>query len=159
LKKRVYRTKEVHLTDDKQTQSSDRFVDGERIVSVSERYSEFSIRPKREYHISHQQNMIFDYHYAVPVLGVYCLSQYVAPERFSEDYKDGEGIDLEWDQENAKLTFLYGEKPKRKTVLWLSRAHAWHPIRLQTFLNLDDKVYFSEWEVTKFVDRGKKWRV
>src|SRR6185369_11304281 len=43
--------------------------------------------------------------------------------------------------------------------LWLSRAHDWHPIRLQRFWSPEDKLFFDEWEVTKFVQHGKLWRV
>ena len=73
---------------------------------------------------------------------------------------DNDAVDLAWDNGDAKLTFVFG-KPhwNTKYVLWLSRAHAWHPIRLQRYWEAKDKFWHDEWEVTKFVPHGKLWRV
>ncbi len=46
-----------------------------------------------------------------------------------------------------------------KFVLWLSRAHDWHPIRVQRLMDAKDELFFDEWDVTQFVPKGKAWQI
>ena len=98
---------------------------------------------------------------ARPIYGVFCLSAYSAAELFSDVFHtDQEKVELAWDDGDAKLTFAYGPpEMKARFVLWLSRAHAWHPMRLRRYLRMEDTLFFDEWEATKLVRSGNQWRV
>jgi len=159
LAKRVWRTKETHLLEDEIEQGPyQRFSDGGRIVQGSPEKpaggGKQTIHPE---YVETNKNRIFTYVLARPIYGVFCLSAYGAAELFSEAFKDHEGqVELAWDKGDAKLTFVYMQQ---RFVLWLSRAHDWHPVRLQRYWNAEDKLFHDEWEVTKFVRRGEQWRV
>ncbi|HWB07863.1 MAG TPA: TIGR03067 domain-containing protein [Pirellulales bacterium] len=162
LERRIWRRTETDLVDDEVEQGPyEQFSDGERIIQRSP--SSLSINGNRalEYYINDRKNDIFNYLHATPLCGVFCLSSFGNGELFSEAFKaDEEAVELAWDNGDAKLTFGYG-KPHWNTrfVLWLSRAHAWHPVRLQRFWDAKDTLFHDEWEVTKFVRIGKDWRV
>ncbi len=162
LAKRIWRSKETIFVDDELEQGPyERFSDGQQIVQRSPSSVTINGVTDTEYYINNRQNDIFNYLSAEPLLGVLCLSMYGRGELFSEAFKeDEEAVDLAWDNGDAKLTFVFG-KPHWNTqyVLWLSRAHAWQPIRLQRYMDAKDKFWFDEWEVTKFVPHGKLWRV
>jgi beta-lactamase regulating signal transducer with metallopeptidase domain/thiol-disulfide isomerase/thioredoxin len=162
IARRIWRNKETDLVDDEIEQGPyERFSDGERIVQVSPSSLVINDRKTLEYHISNRKNGISNYLHATPLVGVICLSSFGAGELFSEAFKtDEEAVELAWDNGDAKLTFGYG-KPHWNTrfVLWLSRAHDWHPIRLQRYSDAKDRLFFDEWEATKFARRGKVWRV
>jgi beta-lactamase regulating signal transducer with metallopeptidase domain/thiol-disulfide isomerase/thioredoxin len=162
LERRIWRSKETDLVDDEVEQGPyERFSDGERIIQVSPSSLTINGVAAVEYYVSHRQNDIPNYPLATPLYGVFCLSAYSASELFSEVFKaDKEAVELAWDNGDAKLTFGYGQPHwNMKFVLWLSRAHAWHPVRLQKFWDAKDKVFHDEWEVTKFVQHGKDWRI
>ncbi len=162
LAERIWRKKETMLVDDEVEQGPyDSYSDGERIVQAS--YSPVVINgvKTREYYVNHRKNAIFSYLNATPLVGVFCFSTFGNGKLFSEAFKDDEeAVELTWDHGDAKLTFRYG-KPTWNTrfALWLSRSHAWHPIRLQRYWDAKDKFWHDEWEVTKFVPQGKRWRV
>jgi uncharacterized protein (TIGR03067 family) len=162
LAKRIWRDKETDLVDDETEQGPyERFSDGERIVQRGPSSVTINGVTATEYFIHGRKTHIQYYLSAAPLLGVFCLSQSGAGDLFSEAFRDDEdAVELAWDNGDAKLTFAFG-KPDWNTryVLWLSRAHAWHPIRLQRYWDAKDKFWFDEWEVTKFVPRGKLWRV
>jgi beta-lactamase regulating signal transducer with metallopeptidase domain/thiol-disulfide isomerase/thioredoxin len=162
LAKRIWRSKETDLVDDEIKQGPyERFSDGERIVQRGPSSVTINGVTATEYYINGRKTHIEHYLSAAPLLGVFCLSQYGAGEPFSEAFKEGEeAVELAWDKGDATLTFQFG-KPhwNTKYVLWLSRAHAWHPIRWQRYWDAKDKLWFDEWEVTKFVPHGKLWRV
>ncbi len=161
LAKRIWRSKETSFVDDELEQGPyEQFSDGRQIVQRSPSSVTINGVTDTEYYINNRQNDIFNYLSAEPLLGVLCLSMYGGGELFSEAFKDEEEVELAWDNGDAKLTFAFG-KPVWNTryVLWLSRAHAWHPIRLQRYMDAKDKFWFDEWEVTKFVPHGKLWRV
>jgi beta-lactamase regulating signal transducer with metallopeptidase domain/thiol-disulfide isomerase/thioredoxin len=162
LARRIWRDKETDLVDDEIEQGPyERFCDGERIIQRSPSSVVVDGNQTLEYYVNNRKNEILNYLHARPLGGVFCLSMYSAGELFSEAFKDdAEAIELTWDKGDAKLTFGYG-KPHWNTryVLWLSRDHDWHPIRLQRFWDAEDKLFHDEWEVTKFVQQGKVWRV
>lgn len=161
LASRIWRNKETELIDNEENQSHQQFSDGERIISVAPNPLVIDGVGTLQYHVDNKKNAIFTYLFTRPLYGVFCLSAYGGSELFSEVFKDDEeAVELAWDNGDAKLTFVYGHpKMKARFVLWLSRTHAWHPIRLQRFMDLDAKLFFDEWEATKFVQNGKLWRV
>ena len=162
LAKRIWRSKETDLVDDETEQGPyERFSDGERIVQRGPSSVTINGVTATEYYIHGRKRHIEYYLSAASLLGVFCLSQYGAGELFSEAFKDDEeAVELAWDNGDAKLTFAFGKPDwNTKYVLWLSRAHAWHPIRWQRYWDAKDKLWFDEWEVTKFVPYGKLWRV
>jgi thiol-disulfide isomerase/thioredoxin len=161
LAPRIWRNKETELIDNEENQSHQQFSDGERIVSVTPNPLVIDGVRTLQYHVNNKQNAIFTYLFTRPLNGVFCLSTYGASELFSKVFQeDEEAVELAWDEGDAKLTFVHGHpKMKSRFVLWLSRAHAWHPIRLQRFMDLDAKQFFDEWEATKFIQEGKLWRV
>lgn len=162
LARRIWRTKETGLVDNEIKQGPDeRFSDGERIIQTSASPSIVDGSQALEFHVDNRTDVISNYLHARPLCGVFCLSNYSAGELFSGAFKNKEeAIELAWEDGDAKLTFSFG-KPHWNTayVLWLSRLHDWHPIRLQRFWNKEDKLFHDEWEVTKFVQQGKVWRV
>lgn len=162
LKRRIWRSKETMLVDDEVEQGPyESFSDGEQKIQVSPSPVTINGVTALEYYVSRRQNSISNYPLATPLYGVFCLSAYGASELFSEVFKaDEEAVELAWDNGDAKLTFGYGQPHwNMKFVLWLSRAHAWHPVRLQRFWDAKDTVFHDEWEVAKFVQQGKDWRI
>ncbi len=161
LASRIWRNKETELIDNEENQSHQQFSDGERIISVAPNPLVLDGVRTLQYHVDNKKNAIFTYLFTRPLYGVFCLSAYGGAELFSDVFKDDEeAVELAWDKGDAKLTFVYGHpKMKARFVLWLSHAHAWHPIRLQRFMDLDAKLFFDEWEATKFVQNGTLWRV
>jgi len=162
LGRRIWRTKETHLIDDEVQHGGpwQSFSDGEGIVQASPGPGIIDGKTTLDVYIQDKKRHISNYAPATPLCGIFCLSSSSAGELFSEAFKDAEGVDMAWDKGDAKLTFGYG-KPHWNTrfVLWLSRAHDWHPIRLQRFWDAKDELFFDEWEVTQFVQHGKIWRV
>ena len=157
---RIWRDKETDLVDDEIEQGPyERFSDGERIIQVSPSSVTINGVAETEYHINSRKNQIPNYLQPTPLCGILCLASFGNGELFSQAFKDEEGVELAWDKGDAKLTFGFG-KPSWNTkfVLWLSRDHAWHPIRLQRYWDAKDELFFDEWEVTKFAQRGKDWR-
>jgi len=163
LATRIWRTKETHLIDDDvQDNTSEWFSDGECIVQASLRSSSRGDGKKPlQVYVNENKDAVSTYVLARPIFGVFCLSAYSAAELFSEAFQRAEkDIELAWDNGDAKLTFAHGHPQiKSRFVLWLSRTHAWHPIRLQRYFRMEDRSFFDEWEATKLVERGKQWRV
>ena len=165
LATRVWRTKELHLIDDEiavKKYVGTWFSDGERIVQASFQKSNRGDGKKTlQIYIDNNKNAVSTYLLARPIYGVFCLSAYGAAELFSEAFQaDEEKVELAWDKGDAKLTFAYGPpEMKARFVLWLSQAHAWHPMRLQRYLRMEDTLFYDEWEATKFVQSGNQWRV
>lgn len=160
-KRRIWRRKETPLIDDEvEFGSYEQYSDGERIISVSPSPVVIDGVKTLEYHINNKKNQISNYEFTMPLAGVFCLSTYSAGELFSEAFAAEEDIELAWENGDAKLTFGYA-KPhwNMKFVLWLSRAHDWHPIRVQRFMDAKDELFFDEWEVTQFVPKGKAWQI
>lgn len=154
LERRIWLRKETPLVDDEVTQGPyEQFSDGERIVQRSLNRSGGD--GTYEFYINNDKNHISNYQPATPFIGVFCLSSY--PEAFKGE---GGSIELAWDNGDAKLTFVSGDPKLKPTLkLWLSRAHDWHPIRLQRFWKPEDKNFFDEWEITRFTQHEKNWRV
>ncbi len=162
LERRIWRTKETDLVDDEVEQGPyEQFSDGERIIQVSPSSLTINGQNSLEFYVNNKKNQIFNYPLATPLYGVFCLSAYGASELFSEVFQaDEDAVELAWDNGDAKLTFGYGQPHwNMKFVLWLSRAHAWHPVRLQKFWDAKDTVFHDEWEVTEFAQHGKIWRI
>ena len=162
LAPRIWRSKETDLVDDEVEQGPyERFSDGEQIIQRGPSSLTINGVTDTEYYISKRQNEISNYLSATPLLGIFCLSRYSRGELFSVAFQgDEDAVELAWDNGDAKLTFVFG-KPhwNTKYVLWLSRTHAWQPTRLQRYWDAEDKLWHDEWEVTRFVQRGKLWRV
>ena len=162
LAKQIWRSKETDLVDDERQQGPyERFSDGERIVQRGPSSVTINGVTATEYYIEGRKRHIEYYLSPASLLGVFCLSQYSAGELFFEAFKDEEeAVELAWDNGDAKMTFAFGKPDwNTKYVLWLSRAHAWHPIRWQRYWDAKDEFWFDEWEVTRFVPQGKLWRV
>ncbi len=162
LKRRVWRYKETDLVDGKIEQGPyEQFSDGERIVQVSPSPLVIEGKSALEYDINNKKNQIYNYWHATPLIGVFCLSSFGNSELFSEAFAaDERAVELEWDNGDAKLTFGYGKPDwNMKFVLWLSRDHGWHPVRLQRFWDAQDTAFHDEWKVTRFVEDGKNWRI
>lgn len=162
LKPRVWRTKETHLLDDVAGRPSESYSDGNRLIQVT-RYdaNRGDGSEKLRVVINHSGNAIQPYLFAEPLNGVFCLSGYSTAVLLSEAARDGrvENLKLDWQEGDAKLSFPFGpSKLISRFELWLSRNHGWHPIRLRRFYG-DDKQFFDEWEVTKFVERDGQWHV
>ena len=137
LARRIWRDKETDLVDDEIEQGPyERLSDGERIVQASPGPAIINGKTTLEIYVNNKQNQIFNYLLARPLVGVFCLSAYGGSELFSEVFKaDEESVELAWDNGDAKLTFgLWASAMmKARFVLWLNRAHDWHPIRLQRY--------------------------
>jgi beta-lactamase regulating signal transducer with metallopeptidase domain/thiol-disulfide isomerase/thioredoxin len=162
LERRIWRRKETSLVDDEIEQGPyEQFSDGERIVQVSPSPAIIDGERALEVHVNRRQNDIFDYLHATPLYGIHCLSALSTSELFSEAFQTNEeAVELAWDNGNARLTFGYGKPDwNKRFVLWLSRAHDWHPIRLQRFWDAKDELFHDEWEVTRFVRHGEHWRI
>lgn len=161
LERRIWRRRETDLVDDEVEQGPyDQVSDGERIVQRSPSSASINGVRNLEYYVNNRANQISNYLYALPLNGVFCLSSYSAGELFSQAFADEEGIELAWDNGDARLTFGYGQPHwNMKFVLWLSRDHDWHPVRLQRFMDTQDELFHDEWEVTRFVQHGGVWRV
>ncbi len=160
FERRIWRRNETALIDDEVEQGPyEQFSDGERTVQASPGRAIINGKPTLEIDINNRRNQISNYLHATPLCGIFCLSSYSESELFSEVFKaDEEAVELAWVNGDAKLTFVYGPPRLRaKHVLWLSRAHDWHPIRLQRYWTPEDKHFFDEWEVTQFVQHGKFW--
>lgn len=165
-KKRIWRQKSTQLIDGvaQKPGPHESFSDGERRISVSPESALPDANGKRATRVHIDKKFLHDYLYVTPLQGVFCLASHSDGGLLSEMFKnDEDAIQLAWDGDDAKLTFLYGDPGfKTRFHLWLSREHAWHPFRLQWFFlrgENGEKLFHGEWEVTKFVKQGNVWRV
>ena len=103
--------------------------------------------------------------YVEPILGVFPLSAFSTGELLSSAIKNGDiEVSLDWDNDDAKLSFEYGDPAGIRTRfdLWLSADHDWHPIKMERRYQSGETPVYSDWEVTKFekeVEQPKRWRV
>jgi thiol-disulfide isomerase/thioredoxin len=164
LARGTWRTKESHLVDDQAVPTGpyEEFRNGERRIQVSPT-SRIGTDGRKIVHveITQKERNVRPFASADPVYGVFCLSATAPVELFSETFlKSEDQIELSWDNGDAKLSFEHGlASPKSRFVLWLSRAHNWHPVRLQRYRSPSDKAFFSEWNATRLVRQGESWRV
>ncbi len=110
--------------------------------------------------IEHDPRRIQRWVAATPLRGIFPLAVFSNGDLFSRIFAGKESqIQLAWDGEDARLTFKFGPGSiETRFVLWLSRAHDWHPVKLQRFLGPKAKEFFDEWVVTRFLG-GSRWRV
>lgn len=160
----IWRKKETHLVDGVVEQSSESFGERSRTVGVSSSSGSINGVTKLEYYIRTKKRPFDQFVYATPLEGLLALRTYSKDQFFSDYYrKNPADIELRWDGQDARLncTITFPDQPqhKPKFVLWLSREHNWHPVRLHRFMRGEDKQAFSEWQVTKFAERDKNWRV
>ncbi len=162
LAPRIWRSSETILVDDQLEQGPYvKYSDGARIVQISPAAIQDGTQPSQEVHIENDPAWIFTFLHARPLYGIFCLSAYGDSKRFSEVFSaNPDAVELHWDDGDARLSFAYGHpQMKQRYLLWLSREHDWHPIRLQRFWTPEDEEFHDEWEVTRFIRRGNAWRV
>ena len=66
---------------------------------------------------------------------------------------------LNWDKEDAVLDAQLVDEDQVRLRLWLSRAHDWHPTRLQRYWIHDTTKPFAEWQATKLDEIEGRWRI
>ena len=153
----VWLRKETMLLDDDVRGQFEQYNDSNRQIKVSERpWENDDLRVYLDQD-EYRAKMVF----ATPYAGVFPLSVYSESMLFSEASAEQKiDVGLDWDGEDAVLEFQFGwvDKPMRFR-LWLSRAHDWHPIKLQRYNTADSKQFFSEWRATRLERASGGWRI
>ncbi|MGH7135510.1 MAG: hypothetical protein ACREHD_07200 [Pirellulales bacterium] len=155
---RIWVRKETQVVDYKPDEGHvETYSDGKQRVQLS-----FSPRGRRtNAYIDHNPASIARSVWATPVIGVFPLSAFPDGERLTRLFENEPGrIRLDWDDDDARLTFEFGPgRIRTRFVLWLSRAHDWHPIKLRRYMSADAKHFLDEWMATKLVKEDGRWRM
>lgn len=149
--------KEIMLKDEAVQARFEQYTSGEQQVKVSER---LGLNDGLQVHLEqdeYQAKMVA----CTPYAGVFPLSVYSDSLLLSEAIAtDRTAATLHWDGPDAVLEFDFGWKNKpMRFRLWLSREHAWHPVKLQRFNTSAAKQYFSEWQATELRRYNDRWRI
>ncbi|HEV8000466.1 MAG TPA: M56 family metallopeptidase, partial [Planctomycetaceae bacterium] len=152
---RLWLRKETRLVDGVAQGHSERYSDGKQFVTASFREG----RPVRV-DIQHDPAQFERWVAATPLRGIFPLAVWSNGDLLSRVFAGRESdVQLDWEGDDARLTFRFGPQNfQSRFVLWLSRAHDWHPVKLQRFVGAKSTLFFDEWVVTRF-GAGSNWRV
>ncbi len=149
--------RETRMVDDVVGAQYEWYCDGRQAVSIAESGPG---EPPRV-NVFHDKSELIRLPYIPPLLGVFPLSIYSDGDLVSKiAAEDASAVELAWQGNDGLLTVSYG--PKERPLRWvirLSREHGWHPERMQYFSPTDAAEPQQDWEVTKFVQQGKQWRI
>jgi thiol-disulfide isomerase/thioredoxin len=157
---RIWLRKETHTIDGKPTDVHyESFSDGTKKTQLT-LWDQTRMKPAQVY-VEHEQQRIANWEWAPPLMGVFPLASFSRGDLVTRTFEDQrEEVRLEWDGDDARITFDFGPGTIRtRFMLWLSREHDWHPIKLRRHLPADSAQFHDEWLVTKFVRENEQWRV
>lgn len=157
---RVWLRKETHSINDKPSDVHyESYSDGNQQVQLTLRDKAF-LTPA-QVHVEREPKRIARWQWAPPLMGVFPIVSYSSGGLITRTFQDKQDeIRLEWDADGARLAFDFGPGSIRiRHMLWLSREHDWHPVKLQRYLLGDTAQFIEEWSVTKFVEQDGQWRV
>jgi thiol-disulfide isomerase/thioredoxin len=157
---RVWYTKETHLADDVQNGPRyEHYNDGGKLVGVN--ISDPRRGQPPQVFLGGNPGLNTRWIMAVPITGVFPLTGFSNGDLLTKLARNGQlHLQLDWDDDDAKLTFEYGpDRLRSRYVLWLSRAHDWHPIKLQHYMPASAKQFLDAWIATRFVKDAERWRI